>query len=291
LHELFEISFAKPRRDSLTAPARSFQYRGSLAEKTLPEILYAIDRFQVPGVIEASREGVVKKVFIKEGNVLHASSTDRDDSLGSYLLRTGEISPEAYSTTMRARRNSTQRYGVLLIEQGLLSPARVYEAILQQTEEIVWSLFSWHEGEVSFRIGDFKDSAPVRLQLPMRQVILQGIKRAQDAKALVSRLGSKETRFEAEFHTESLIEIALNEEDYRLLQMVDGRRTLVELCREGPYGVPDNAKLLYAFRVLQLIRKVEPEQSPGSLDLDAPAKEESGAIKIRLKTSGGNFGD
>ena len=84
---------------SVGSMENSFQYRGDLAETALPEILYTVDRFQVPGVIEASRDGVVKQVFIKEGNVVHAVSTDRNDSLGAYLQRSGVITPEAYLAT------------------------------------------------------------------------------------------------------------------------------------------------------------------------------------------------
>jgi len=66
-----------------------FQYRGELRETALPEILYTIDRFQVPGIIEASRGDVLKRVFIKEGNVVHATSSSREDSLGTYLQESG----------------------------------------------------------------------------------------------------------------------------------------------------------------------------------------------------------
>src|SRR5215208_3081673 len=128
----------------------SFQYRGDLAQTALPEILSTIDRFQVPGVIEASRGGVVKRVYIKEGSVVHASSSDRDDSLGSYLSRSGALTPELFAETMRERERTQQRYGALLIERGTLAPRQVYEAIRQQIEAIVWSLFEWQEGSVTF---------------------------------------------------------------------------------------------------------------------------------------------
>src|SRR5262245_51017152 len=84
---------------TLVTVESTFQYRGDLAQTALPEILSTIDRFQVPGVIEASREGVVKRVFLKEGNVVHATSTDRDDSLGSYLERNGVLTPEVVAET------------------------------------------------------------------------------------------------------------------------------------------------------------------------------------------------
>src|SRR5260370_34896570 len=124
------------RSCSLATVESSFQYRGDLAQTALPEILHTIDRFQVPGMIEAQREGATKRVFIKEGNVVHATSSDRQDSLRAYLELAGLISREQFDSTMRERESSHKRYGVLLIEHGLLTPAELYRAIRKQTEAI-----------------------------------------------------------------------------------------------------------------------------------------------------------
>ena len=272
----------------LATVERNFQYRGDLAETALPEILNTIDRFSVPGVIEASRSGVVKNVYIKEGSVIHASSSDRNDSLGTFLLRSGRLSDEQYAATMTVRERTERRYGVLLVEAGLLSPAEVYEAIRQHIEAIVWSLFYWQEGRVTFSIGAPPDDEQVRIQLPMRQVVMQGIKRAPSAKALVARLGKRDTVFTPTFQLEGLIELALDDDDYRLLALVDGRRTLYEICTQGPRPPADNAKLMYAFHVLQLIRRVQVGDNDPS---ERSAPERSGAIKIRFKTPGPQFLD
>ena len=268
----------------------SFQYRGDLSQTALPEILYTIDRFQVPGVIEASRDNVIKQVYIKEGNVVHATSSDREDSLGSWLQRNGALSPEAFEATMREREQTNKRYGVLLIEHGLLSPGEVYRAVRKQIESIVWSLFYWQDGSVIFSIGDFREPDSVRIQLPMRQVILQGIKRAPDAKTLVARLGRKETVFEPCYKMEQLIELALDADEYRLLNLVDGKRNLFDICTQGPSSAAENGKVLYAFQILQLIRcapgsGMSPAQEPRA------TREEggTGAIKIRFKTQGDKF--
>jgi hypothetical protein len=271
----------------LATVEHSFQYRGDLSQTALPEILYTIHRFQVPGVIEATREGVMKRVYIKEGNVVHASSSDREDSLGNYLLRSGALTPEVFEETMRERERLQKRYGVLLIERGILSPGEIYRAIRQQIEEVVWSLFYWQDGAVIFSIGDFREPDSVRIQLPMRQVILQGIKRAPNAKALAARLGRKETVFEPCYRMEDLIEASLDGDEYRLLSLVDGQRTLFDVCTQGPHGAADNAKVMYAFQVLQLIRPV----SVTTPSQGEPKREEStGAIKIRFKTTGDRYG-
>ena len=263
----------------------SFQYRGDLSQTALPEILYTIHRFQVPGVIEATRDNMMKRVYIKEGNVVHASSSDREDSLGTYLLRSGRMTPEVFAETMKERERLNKRYGVLLVEHGILSPQEVIGAIRQQIEEIVWSLFYWQDGAVLFSIGDFREPDSVRIQLPMRQVILHGIKRAPNAKTLAARLGRKETVFEPCYRVEDLIEAGLDTNEYKLLCLVDGRRTLYEVCTQGPHGAAENAKLMYGFQVLQLVRPVQaaPPQS-------GPRKEEgAGAIKIRFKTTGDRY--
>jgi uncharacterized protein DUF4388 len=272
----------------LATVENSFQYRGDLSQTALPEILYTIDRFQVPGVIEATRQGVVKQVYIKEGNVVHASSTDRDDSLGAYLQRSGVLSPEVYLETMRERERTNKRYGVLLIERGLLSPAEIYKAIRKQVEAIVWSLFYWQDGSVVFSIGEFREADSVRIQIPMQQVILQGIKRAPDAKTLVARLGRKETVLEPCYKTEQLIELALDEDEYGLLSLVDGKRSLYEVCIQGPRSASENAKVLYAFQILQLLRA--PALPAVSAAPPQPRREEgTGAIRIRFKTRGDKF--
>lgn len=261
----------------------SFRFHGDLAETALPEILHTVDRFQVPGVIEASREGVVKRVHIREGNVVHATSTDLEDSLGNFLLRTGRLSSRDFLDTMRVREQLKRRHGELLIERGILSPAEVYDAIRKQVEAIVWSLFYWREGRVTFTLGEFEIGHQVRILLPMRQVILQGIKGAPDAKALVARLGKRDTVFELSCRTEDLVEAALDRDEYRLLALVDGHRTLYEICSQGPHSAADNGKILYAFQVLQLIRRLTDAPDAGTRTREEP----SGAIKIRFRTEGG----
>ncbi len=260
--------------------SKAFQYRGDLSETTLPEILYTIQRFQVPGIIEAHRDGVIKRVLIKNSCVIHAGSTDIEDTLGSFLLRSGRLTQSQYELSMQLRGKSDRRLGALLVELNFLAPAEVYRAVRDQIEAIVWSLFYWQDGQVTFQIGDFQENGLVQLMLPMRQVILAGIKRAPNAKSLVSRLGSRDTVFEACSQPEDLIEAGLDANDYSLLRLVDGQRSLYEACSAGPLPPAENAKLMYAFQVLQLIRKVE------GVEGRKPADSGTGKVVIRMRTAG-----
>jgi len=172
-----------------------------------------------------------------------------------------------------SKRDGKRRLGEILIEQGVLSPAMVYEAIREHVENIIWSLFSWEEGQVTFQLGEPDLTGAVRIQIPVRQVILQGIKRAANAKSLVQRMGGRDAMFEPHFRFEDLIEVALADDEYALLSLVDNQRSLYELCTKGPLAAADNARLLYAFSVLGLIRRAaDAERHP------------TGGIKIRLRS-------
>lgn len=250
---------------------RRYQYRGELGQTALPEMLYTVYLHRVPGVIECNRDDVLKRVFLRDGAVIHASSTDRLDSLGNFLLASGRITREQFTLTDRIRATSPdKRLGELLIEHGILSPAQLYMGIQEQIRSVVWSLFAWEEGEVAFSIGAFEEADMVRIYLPMRQVILEGVKRAPDAKAMVARLGRKETVFEPTWRTEDLIEVAMQEPELALLRLVDGRRSLYDVCTRGPFSPAENARLIYAYHVLRLIRR--------------RVADRPGVVKLRLRT-------
>lgn len=238
-----------------------FHYRGTLAETSLAEMLWTIYRHRVPGVVEVSHDDIVKRIYVTGGDVVHASSSDRSDRLGAYLYRQELLTRQQLSETMSQRADSDKRHGQLLIEEGILTPDDLYEAIRGQVESIVWSLFSWKQGDLTFSIGEQEDPLMIKIHLPMRQVIARGIKRCSDTKSLVTRLGKKTTVFLPVYETEDLIEIALGKDEYALLRLVDGQRHLFDICNEGPFGVSENARLLYAFRVLQLI---QPKTSEGT---------------------------
>ena len=249
---------------------KPFHYEGSIEETALPEMFFTIFKHRVPGLLDIGREDVRKRIYISDGNVLFATSTDRTDRLGAYLYRQGKLSREALEQTILKREQAGAKHGQILIEEGLLSPADLYSAIRGQMEAIVWSVFSWQTGHFSFKIGDFTEPT-IRIHLPLRQVIIRGIQRVPEIKSLVARLGKKHTVLRPIYCTEDLIEVALDHQEYSLLRLVDGHRTIFDICTKGPFSVSENARLLYAFRVLNLVEVV----TPGEVF-------DSGAVKIRL---------
>lgn len=251
-----------------------FRYQASLAETTLPEMLCTIERFRVPGVVEARNREATKHVYVRDGHIVHAASSDRRDRLGEYLVRRGTLSREQCDRLSRIRDDSNQRLGVLLLKESLATPAAIRAAIQEHIEQIVWSLFNWQEGEVCFNVGEFQGPGMIQIQLPMKQVVVRGMRQTPDARPLISRLGRRKTVFEPSYTWEELIEIGLDEDEYRMIRLIDGKRTLYELCSDGPMAPGDNARVVYALHLLRLVRPL------------AEAEESRERVKVQLKTAG-----
>ncbi len=249
----------------------NFHYTGNLEETFLGDMFALILQHQVPGVMEISHQAQVKKIYVSGGNVVHATSSEKADRLGAHLYRLGLLTREDLAETMRARDTTDKLHGQLILERGLLSPRELYEAIRGQMEAIVWSVFRWQKGQVSFKIGDLDGAGRIRIHLPMRQVIVRGIKEVADTKSLVARLGKKSTVFRPTYCTEDLIELALDKDDYDLLRLIDGKRRFFDVCSTGPYGMSENARLIYAYRLLGLVEAVDAESGAGT-----------GGVKIRV---------
>jgi hypothetical protein len=258
-------------------PEAKFQFRGDLAATPLPEVLQTVYHYKVPGVVTAARDGVEKKIFIWGGDVIFASSGERADSLGDFLLRTGRITQEQMdqSVEMLLLSAGEKRHGTILVEMGFVSPQELFDIVTAQVKSIVFSMFEWDEGEFAFEVGQFKTDELIQLAIPARQVILEGVKTMHDARRLVSFLGPSWTVFDPCYVPTELGDLTLEMGEIRLLQHVDGAKTLRDLLTLGPGDASHNAKLVYAFYALKLISRREPTTKA--------------VRKIQWKTGGGDF--
>jgi hypothetical protein len=234
-----------------------FQYHGNLAETPLPKVLATIHRYRVPGVVTARQPEAIKKIFIDEGKVVFATSSDLEDALGAFLVKRGLLTPDQLAESGRQIAETGHRQGEVLIAMGVLNPAQMATAVLAQVSAILWSIFDWEIGDITFEVGRFRAEEKVQLDLPVDQAIRDGLLKAANPKSLVKRLGPSWTVLERIENAASVVELTADENRY--LEFVDGKTPFVDLCRKGPGDAATNARLLFLFFCLELIaRKDEP---------------------------------
>ncbi len=245
-------------------------YVGELAETPLPEMLATIHRNRVPGMLEAEVGEFTKRIVISQGDIVFASSTNRAESLGDMLLTGGRITKEEYrASTFNLLDHPHKRHGQILVEMGLLTEAEMRAAVLEQVQRIVWSLFGVPEGKVTFNLGEYAADEVYKLRIPTPRAVLHGCKTVADAKRLVARLGGKATRLTRSDTTEHLGGLELEPAEEQLVGLVDGHRTLFELCEQGPFSAGLNARILYAYHCLGMIRREK--ETPSGIKVQVPS--------------------
>ncbi len=233
-----------------------FIFQGSLAENPLPEVLQKIYCYKVPGVLAVSNGAGKKQIFISGGEVIFASSTFDDDRLGEFLLKKGAITKQQYDESVKLLKETGKRQGAIFVEIGALAPRDLYRLVKEQVIAIVWSLFNWPDGEISFKVGKFKEEEIIKLNLDTRTVIMEGIKMVEDSKRVVRWLGRKEEVFEPAPNALSLLStLGLTPEDKKIFRAIDGTRNFLDILKASPLESGLTAKTLYAMYVLGLIQK------------------------------------
>jgi hypothetical protein len=258
-----------------------FEFRGDLSKTPLPEVLQTVHHYRVPGVLVVRRGEVEKKIYLWNGDVIFATSSDREESLGNVLLRSGALTREQFDESVKrlveARAaEETRRHGAVLVDMGLLTQEALTASVMRQVRDILYSVFDWEEGSVSFAVGRFRTDEIIQLEIPTRQAIVAGVKAVRDARRLIALLGPSWTVFDPCYNASEIGDLALDAGEVRLLQHVDGTKTLRELVGLGPADAGHNAKLLYAFFVLKLISRRD-------------VTSRTSVKKIQWSTSGGGY--
>jgi hypothetical protein len=187
-----------------------------------------------------------KSIAFEEGRVVSASSSDPADRLGPVLWRAGVLARPELDRASRLVAPG-RPLGQILVDEGLLTRAEVYDGIARQVREIFLSCFHEREGDFVFREGDHDARSAVKLPERMRELLLTGVKRAEEAERIqasdVPDAGAPLTRVadagpDLDFRAACLLELA----DGRPVRAAitdaqlgtfDGLRAVVTLRRAG----------------------------------------------------------
>lgn len=234
-----------------------FSYTGNLADHPLPELLFTVGQYKVPGVITFVNRNVTKQVFIRDGNIIFAASNAPDDHLGDFLFHCGKVNRKDYDRSIELMSKSKGKWqGEILIELGAITREELPWAVRSHQQAIVWSLFNWFDGSVQFNLGNFRHNKPILLDIPIPRAILDGVRQITHAKKIMQYLGSRNTVLEPEENALLVIELfEADQKEREILKRVDGKTPLYDLCATAPYPAHETAKILYGLFTLKLIRK------------------------------------
>jgi hypothetical protein len=154
----------------LSADVRSF---------SLADVLHLLHSSNRSGFLHFEAGDHEKAIYLHRGEVVFAASNQAFDRLANCLLRGGSITANQLEEANSAYR-PPGHFGRVLVERGFLSPRELWNGVKVQVEEIVRSLFSYDSGTVLFWEGEVRPDNVVRLSLPTRRLIAEGLRRRDE---------------------------------------------------------------------------------------------------------------
>lgn len=241
---------------------------GSLAEHDFPELIQALHERAWSGVLTLTSRGLGKRVTVRQGRLVFASSSDPDDRLGELLLRRGRLTLRQYVEAGKAVAPG-KRLGAILVEQGILSPKDLVRAVVEHTQEIIYGGFLWTEGR--YRLEEQADPAEaITLKISTPDLILEGIRRIESWSRIERGVGGLEARYDRHQDYENVLrQLSLTFEKLSLLTGLNGVRTVESLCEDSTLTDYEVCRTLWAFRVIGVVRRVDapaPAARPRAVD-------------------------
>jgi curved DNA-binding protein CbpA len=232
---------------------------GLLKHYPLPDILLDLQRSEKDGILEIKYGSISKRIYIKNGDMVFATSNKEEDRMGEILLRAGKISVDQHYQSVDIMKKTGKRQGTVLVELGYLKPENLIWAVRHQVEEIILSLFQWEDGEFVFIEGPLLSEEVITLKLSAANLIYRGIKKINNLTRIKNAMPPMDVILYYSTDPMNLFQdINLDNTDKDILSLIDGKRNIKEIISISPLDNFSTIKTLYALintRIIELKEK------------------------------------
>ena len=204
--------------------------RGTVDARALPALLRSLRRDKKTGPLQLARGRVIKTLYLSDGRLIFATSTDPDDRLGEMLLRKGLISYRALEESVRAIK-SGKRQGTLLVESGAIRAKDLVDGVTEQVQEIIYGVFQWDEGAYEFEEGDLPSREVIVLRMSTAALVMEGIRRIERWTRIRRGVGGLDQEYRLAADSASTMgDMSLHKDEMDLIASLDGVMSLEEIC-------------------------------------------------------------
>ena len=243
--------------------------QGDLARIQLPDVLAFISMIRATGKLTLRQSHLERCIHWKEGEIIFATSSSPEHSLGQFLLRNGKITLTQYEESKR-RVTANTRHGKLLVQMGAISPKDLWWGVKNQALEILYSLFSWKDGSFVFTDGvDELANERIVLSINTAGMIMEGIRRLDESARIREKVPSLDVVFvKVPGAVPDFRELDMNDHEIAVYNNIDGLRSVRELVGKSELTEFEVTRILFQLVLARLIESAPEEKSSRPVFLD-----------------------
>ncbi len=150
---------------------------GNLADLGLGEILQIVSLSRKSGVLTLQSRGRQGVVVFRFGQVIRATSSTIKYYLGEELLKRKVVDQECLNKALQVQQTGAyrERLGTILIQKFSIPVEKIESVVREQIERVVYSFFSWDEGNFEFELQDDVETIDDSKIDPLQFMLEQGL--------------------------------------------------------------------------------------------------------------------
>lgn len=231
--------------------------KGNLETFFLTSILQLLHNDRKTGTLEVKKGDDWVNIFIEDGSIVYAMSSIGEASLGNLLLSRKVVTLAQLQECLALGKEKQVTLGKIVVEKGCLSTGQLKQFIHSQIEEIVYNLLLWDSGDFQYKDARLDLSRLVAAKLDIMEVILEASRRIDEMSILEKQIPGDWLIFKISKKVRDKEEIKLLADEWSILALIDGNRTVKQLVEESEIGKFNVYKALYSLSSSGLIEKIE----------------------------------
>lgn len=211
---------------------------GSLDAFSLPDIFQLLSFTKKSGGLHLASDGCDGCVFFAAGQVTGASADDSRQPLARRLIGAGAVDDDALVAAVQAATRGEDT-GVVkaLLENGAIDAGLLRQAVTEQSVDAVFDLLRWQQGDFAFAVDEINPD-DVGVALSIEEILADAESRRSSWESVSLIVPSPHALLSMPVVLPN--DPQISREEWSLLALVDGRRSvaeLVDLTGSGHYAV------------------------------------------------------
>lgn len=209
--------------------------QGDFEGLTLASILQLLCNDQKTGILTVTNGEDSSRVFFDQGTIVYATSHLKQSRLGFLMQNSGVISGQQLSKCLAYARDNKLHLGKVLVQKGYISEETLKKYNTKQVELILYDLLLWEKGKFEYKDDRLNLTNMIVTQLNPMKLILEASRRIDELSVLKKVIPSDKLVFKMSGKVHSKEEIKLNANEWRVLSLIDGTRSVRQVITESAY--------------------------------------------------------
>ena len=244
-----------------------FQLQGDLGAARVLEVLQMLANYVEPVTLVIRNPLYEKRLHFRHGHVVQVSSLNLVkkskanflmNKLGYILVRERKISEEQRDQALDlCEANPQLRIGEALVQLGALTKNELLDALRRQAEGVVFSLFLFPEGEYELIPEKLDIAEEDDLLMPVTGLLQEAAQNASEWDRIRTAIPSLNTVLDfSPSGREKSDNARLTVHQKMILALVDGKRTVQDICVEATMLDFEVYRFLYLMLYAKILRRV-----------------------------------